>query len=219
MIRLANEKDLDAICRVHSNSFPHSFSTQMHKYQHILGGGNLLSVFYGYYLQDAPELFYVACDEKENIIGFCMGYYMDKATQKQRFFTDNKLRLLRKIMLLLLTGNRQTWKKLLKQIKYKFTNTDSKLVCTKYNNVLNDKRGDLLSVCVLPEFRGMGYAQELIEMFLTAVRNNNRTLCFLHVETKNGRARSYYERNGFEIYRIHGDSITYVKLLNELANK
>lgn len=33
MIRLANKQDLPAICKVHSACFPHSFSTQIHKYQ------------------------------------------------------------------------------------------------------------------------------------------------------------------------------------------
>jgi len=79
---------------------------------------------------------------------------------------------------------------------------------------LNNYRGDLLSVCVLPESRGKGYAQGMMEAYLAVMKANGRKLCLLSVKTCNLRARRYYERNGFEIYRTRGeDGLTYMKLL------
>ena len=45
----------------------------------------MLTSFYLEYMKDNPELFVVADDEERGIVGFCMGYYMDKDDQMQNF--------------------------------------------------------------------------------------------------------------------------------------
>lgn len=213
MIRRAKKEDLDEISIVHSICFPNSFLSVLNN-ENIFGG-NLLSLFYDSYLDDAPELFYVACDDiNKKIIGFCMGYYMDNATQMQRFINDNKIWIILQTLWLLCKGNRLIWKKIFSRLMHKPRLTDWTIVNFEYDHIPNAKRGDLLSVCVLPEYRGEGYAQQLMEVFLDALKQNNRDLCLLSVDAKNSRARKYYERNGFEIYRTRGDEgLTYMKLL------
>jgi len=215
MIRKATLDDLHAITTVHRICFPRSFSSQLSKYQTIIGGGNLLASFYEEYLDDVPELFHVACDEDGRIVGFCMGYYMDNDAQMQRFLHKNRLLIIWKTILLLISANRQAWHKVLSQIKHKPNISDWKIINTKYEHIKNNKRGDLLSVCVLPEYRGKCYAQQLMESFLAAMANSGKEICLLSVDTNNLPARKYYERNGFEVYRTRGcDGLTYVKPLN-----
>jgi len=144
-----------------------------------------------------------------------MGYYMDNATQMQRFLHKNKFSIIWKTILLLLSANRQAWLKVISQIKHKPDVSDWKIVNTKYEHINNNKRGDLLSVCVLPEYRGKGYAQQLMESFLAAMKSSGMEICLLSVDAINTTARRYYERNGFEVYRTRGcDGLTYIKPLN-----
>lgn len=214
MIRQATIKDLPAIAHVHRICFPDSYSSQLSRYKSAIGGGNLLISFYLEYLEDNPELFVVADDEEHGVVGFCMGYYMDKDDQMQNFLCNNRIRVLWKTMLLMLVGNKPTWNKLLARFKHKPSVSDWTIVNDKYEHILNNQRGDLLSVCVLPEFRGKGYAQGMMEKYLAAMKAQGRKLCLLSVKSENLRARRYYERNGFELYRTRGEEgLTYMKLL------
>lgn len=71
-----------------------------------------------------------------------------------------------------------------------------------------------MSICILPEFRGNGMAQELINEYHNILRANGRKVCLLSVETGNGRAIKFYERNGYEIYKnVSTDKRVYAKLL------
>lgn len=165
-------------------------------------------------MNDNPELFVVADDENSGIVGFCMGYYMDKDDQMQNFLHKNRLRILWKTFLLLLIGNKQAWNKILSRLKHKPDISDWTIVNDKYENMKNEERGDLLSVCVLPDCRGKGYAQGMMENYLDAMKKAGRKLCLLSVKKDNERAKRYYERNGFELYRTRGnEGLTYIKLL------
>ena len=74
--------------------------------------------------------------------------------------------------------------------------------------------GDLLSICVLPKWRGAGIANELISDYQDALRKIGRSVCFLTVATVNSRGIHFYEKNGFVPYRALGDvAITYAKRL------
>ena len=154
----------------------------------------------------------MAENEKRDVIGFCMGYYMDNDSQMQDFVKHNKIALLWKSFLLMLAGNKPTWNKMLSYLRHKPSINDWTI--EQYENILNNQRGDLLSVCVVPDERGKGYAQELMDSFLASLQSHGRLLCLLSVRAGNGRARRYYERNGFELYRTRGeDGLTYIKKL------
>ena len=213
MVRLATIDDLPSVAKVHAICFPDSYSTQLSKW-HCFDKKNLLSLFYNEFLIDNPELFVVAEDENNGIVGFCMGYYMDKDDQIQNFMHNNRVKILWKTLLLMFFGNKQTWKKMISRFKHKPVVSDWTIVNYKYEDIGNDKRGDLLSVCVLPEYRGRGISQQLMESYLTVMKEHGRELCLLSVKTANERARHYYERNGFELYRTRGaEGLTYIKKL------
>lgn len=214
MIRQATLNDLPAIARVHRVCFPGSYSSQLSLFKSQIGGSNLLETFYMEYMNDNPELFVVADDENSGIVGFCMGYYMDKDDQMQNFLHKNRLRILWKTFLLLLIGNKQAWNKIISRLKHKPDISDWTIVNDKYESIKNEERGDLLSVCVLPECRGKGYAQGMMNLYLHEMKNAGRKLCLLSVKKDNERAKRYYERNGFELYRTRGNvGLTYMKLL------
>ena len=173
-----------------------------------------MEAFYLEYMKDNPELFVVADDEDKGIVGFCMGYYMDNDCQMQNFLHNNRLCILWKTFLLLLIGNKQAWRRFFSLLKHKPDVSDWTIINYKYENISNSKRGDLLSVCVLPKYRGLGYAQKLMESYLAAMKASGCEICLLSVKTANERARHYYERNGFELYRTRGtEGLTYIKKL------
>lgn len=215
MIRLATKNDLMDICKIHSICFRNSYSSQLFKYQNVIGGGNLLAKFYEEFINDNPELFHVACTDDGSIVGFCMGYYLDNDQQISKFIRNNRRNLIWKTILLLISFNVPTWRKIISRFKVSnHRSSQWRIVNTKFEYICNNKRGDLLSVCVLPEFQGKGYAQRLMDAFLSKMQDIGKELCLLSVETKNLRARKYYERNGFEVYRTRGNSgLTYAKSL------
>lgn len=184
MIRQATINDLPAIARVHRACFPDSYSSQLSLFKNKIGGGNLLEAFYMEYMNDNPELFIVAGDEVSGIVGFCMGYYMDKDDQMQNFLHKNRLRILWKTCLLLLIGNKQAWNKILSRLKHKPDIRDWTIINDKYEYIKNEERGDLLSVCVLPECRGKGYAQDMMNLYLHEMKMAGRKLCLLSVKKR-----------------------------------
>ena len=212
MIRQATIKDLEGIARVHAVCFPESYVTQLSKYKWLCG--NLIPEFYREFMNDNPELFVVAEDDGHKIVGFCMGYYMDKDDQMSNFLHKNRIKVVIKSVLLLLTGNKHAWNKITARIKHKPSVEDWRIVNNKYEHITNAERGDLLSVCVLPNYRGKRYAQEMMEFYLNQMKDGGRKLCLLSVRQDNSRAIKYYERNGFELYRTRGtEGYTFMKLL------
>lgn len=212
MIRQATTKDLDGIANVHAVCFPESYVTQLSKHKWLCG--SLLPEFYREFMNDNPELFVVAEDENKVIVGFCMGYYMDKDDQMSNFLHKNRIKVAIKSVLLLLTGNKHAWNKITARIKHKSTVEDWTIVNDKYEHITNSDRGDLLSVCVLPDCRGKRYAQEMMDLYLKQMKDAGRKLCLLSVRQDNARAIKYYERNGFELYRTRGtEGYTFMKLL------
>lgn len=212
MIRLAREQDIKIVSKVHEICFPDSYLTQLSKNKWL--GGDILPIFYRTFLYDSPELFVVADDEEKGIVGFCMGYYMDRGGQMSRFLKKNIIIICLKTVYLLLTGNKQTWRKILARLKHKPSNNDWTIVNERYENYGSDQRGDLLSVCVLPDYRGKHYAQEMMDLFLKSMKEHGRKICLLSVNQDNARAIHYYERNGFILYRTRGNvGYTFIKLL------
>lgn len=175
-------------------------------------GGGLQGRFFEEFLNDCPELF-LAVEVDSKIVGYCMGYYMDKDDQMKNFIKKNRWSLLLKTIFLMLIGNKPTWKKMLSKFD-KSSKEQWEIVNTSYEHILNNERGDLLSICILPEFRGEGVSGRLMDAFLDAMKSKGKKLCLLSVLSNNDRAINYYEKNGFILYRTRGEiGRTYMKLL------
>ena len=200
MVRQATSEDLKQVAAVHKTCFPESFSTAL--------GEKLLVKFYAEYLQSVPELFLVA-EEEGKICGFCMGYYCEENPYMKRFFKHNLFAAGLRIAGQLLIGNKAAWRK--------FTSTFSKKAEFKplgeeYKTGVQD--GDLLSICVLPDTRGSGAAQELISAYEAVLKEHGRKNCILTVAVDNPRAIRFYERNGYVPFReAEGVARSYFKAL------
>lgn len=192
--RNASLKDMEQVSVVHEQCFPDYFLT--------LFGTDLLSKYYAEFLNE-NDLFIVAC-EGEEIIGFCMGYY-GNSTARERFEINNKMAIIRKLLILCLSLNKLAIKK-----------------C--FNRLINRKSADkkfipdvdLLSICVLPDYRGTGVSKEMVELFERRCLNSGHKIsnCTLSVISNNTRARNFYEGIGYQILEEKDNEIKYIKYFN-----
>ena len=179
VIRQATAEDLKEVSEVHIKCFPNSFSTHLGRAR----GGALQQKFYQEYYNDIPELFLLAEDDssdQRNIIGFCMGYYLDKNDYMKRYVKNNLFPIALRTALLLLSGNKPAWAKL----KSRFSKSGGFSVVNRDISFVNEEAGDLLSICVLPEYRGSGAAQQLIEQYQKVLIDNKKKICLLFRDTK-----------------------------------
>jgi len=63
------------------------------------------------------------------------------------------------------------------------------------------KKGHIISVAVLPEFRQMGIGYSLVEDVLSALAAMHADECYLEVRMNNDPAIKLYRRMGFEVIR------------------
>ena len=103
MVRMATQNDLNDIVNVHRVCFPKSFTTVM--------GKRLLYRYYAEFMGKNPELFLVLQTARENIDGFCMGYYGEDSGLTKSFIKKNRLRFALRVLWLLVIGNRAAWKR------------------------------------------------------------------------------------------------------------
>lgn len=83
------------------------------------------------------------------------------------------------------------------------------------------RKGHIISVAVMPDFRNMGIGHSLVEQALSALSAHNADECYLEVRTNNLAAINLYKRMSFEItrtiphYYFDGfDAYVMTKLLN-----
>lgn len=200
MVRQATLQDLKQIASIHRKCFPNSFSTKL----------GYLEKFYSVYMNEAPELFLVGGDNN-TIEGFCMGYYLEKNGFMKKFLKQNMMPLSFKMLKLLLVGDLVAWRK----IKSIFKRGESFQVINEiYSDIPPTEIGDLLSICVIPEARGNGLANELMLKYLNILECKNRKVCYLTVDVENERAINFYLKHSFEPYKeIPNQCRTYARYI------
>ena len=210
IIRQAKVADISLIAKTHSICFSHGFTSSLHKLNYKCFGGDLAAALYLEYLKDFPELFIVA-EANGIIVGFCMGYCLNKRNQLSLFLKHNVQRLLLKVPVLLLMGDNSTWKKVYQII----TNTGEKeeVINPLPENIDQSEISDILSICVLPEYRGLNIASRLVNEFVQTSKEKQCKACLLTVEDNNLRAISFYNKMGFEVYSIKIGKTGYKKML------
>lgn len=63
------------------------------------------------------------------------------------------------------------------------------------------KKGHIVSIAVLPEFRRCGIAEKLIDQAMRGMVEYGATECYLEVRTTNDAAVGLYKKSGFETIR------------------
>lgn len=199
-IRGATIDDLNRIAATHTECFPGSFSTAL--------GTSLLRKFYLQYLKN---LFLVAANG-DSIVGFCMGYLCDRGNCNRYFIKRNFIHIGFRYISLLIEGNKRAWERL--KLSRRSQASNIQVLNSSLQNTPSSECGDLLSICVLPEYRGSETANELMCNYQKALKKVGRSVCFLTVAVENSRAIRFYEKNGFVPSRALGNiAITYAKRL------
>jgi len=210
VIRQAKESDMGLITKTHSLCFSHGFTSSLHKLNYNCFGGDLAAAYYLEYFYDSPELFIVA-ENDGTIVGFCMGYYLNKKGQLSRFLKRNAKRLLLKVPVLLLLGDKSTWKKLYQMITG--YHEKEEIISPLSDTITNGEISDILSICVLQEFRGLNIASKLVEEFAKTSKEHHCKACLLTVEEDNLRAINFYKRMGFVVYSNKENKKGYKRML------
>lgn len=191
IIRQASSDDFSAIVKVHIECFPDSFSTSLARQS------DLLRKYYLEFYAQSPELFIVAEDEAQRIIGFCMGYYCENGSQinadfKRKNFTTISFTMMKLLLLL----DKAAWSKVISLIRAISRKLFRRAGSSKTQRI--KVSGDLLSICVVEEFRGSGTAQRLITAFEKVLAENGRKYCLLSAKRDNARGIHFYRKMGYQ---------------------
>ena len=175
LIRIAKSLDLKQIADVHIQCFKGTFIASFGHY--------LVTKYYEEFFNEAP--LFVVAEEENKIVGFCMGY---KSGSKARsiFIRKNRLRLIIKMLSLCLSLNRMAISKCFNMIKPK------RKVSTSCFKVVVD--ADLLSICVLDNYKGKGLAKKLIADFEQLLVDNDLYDYTLSVYKTNGRGLLKFQK-------------------------
>lgn len=63
------------------------------------------------------------------------------------------------------------------------------------------KKGHIISVAVMPDFRNLGIGYSLVEEAISALRQHSTDECYLEVRINNTAAINLYKKMGFEVTR------------------
>lgn len=190
----ATKIDLNGIVRLHMACFKGSFIT--------FWGENLIAKYYQKFLEEGGP-FVLAYDD-DKLVAFCMGYYCG-SNARNAFLQENKLRLALRMMVLCLSFNKLVLKKCWNFLFGAKENTD------KSPKVRAE--ADLLSVCVLNEYRGQGVSVELVNQFENRVVAAGKKNFTLAVYKDNERAIAFYKKIGCTIVGEDGAEYKMYKAL------
>lgn len=184
--RVATSKDMKNIVEVHKKCFPNSFSSLL--------PSHLLAAYYEEYL-NKDGMFVVAEDKDGLLIGFCMGYKVGTTAQSD-FLEKNKIQLFKVIIRQLLKFNILAIKSCTKFIQSKIV----VFIRSKFGtaNVLQSTaaQGELLSICVVDEWKGSSCAYQMLKHFEQILIEHSIKNYDLYVRFNNDRAIHFYEKCG-----------------------
>lgn len=195
--RIAKETDMPEIATVHQRCFPGYFISSL--------GESLIAAYYVEFLKE-ESLFWIALDD-DKVIGFCMGYLRGKSAARDQFIKNNRYALMKRISILLLSFDKLTIKKCMNFVAGKFKKTKIEFV--------SPAKGDLLSIGVLPEYRGKGVSKQLVMSFEESLRLVGANDYLLSVYTSNSGAIHFYEKCGMKkVYQTETETKYYKELEN-----
>lgn len=200
-VRNAVKEDLVGVTKVQSFCFPNSFYVKLGKIHK-----DSLLLFNKCFLDKYSDLFYVAVNENNKVIGFVFGYEHDKKRIIRSYYKA----------LLLSVPNPKILFFFICQILALIKNRLCSLVKNEKNNIeivednidisVMNKRTHLFYIAVLPEARGIGVAQKLLNSFWDASIKRAKPVTMLCVAKTNMRAFSFYKKNGYTIYAKLGNN-------------
>ena len=194
--RTANQEDTKEIAKTHIKCFENYFISSL--------GNSLVEKYYLEFIKE-NDLFIVAVDDNR-IIGFCMGYIIDETKARSNFLHNNFGALFIKVFGQCIRLNRRTIKKVFGLVSNKF-------VKKKSINKIEKHGGDLLSICVLKEYRGQGISTELVEQFERKLIEKGQKEYWLGVYKTNVNAIKFYDKMGLKIETEDEDEYKFHKII------
>lgn len=199
---IATEQDAQDIATIHSKCFPDYFLTKLDG-----GKGKVLGKLYESSVGEDRIL--IVAKEKDNIIGFVMGFILPNNNPREILVKKHFWLLVRRMLVLLLKFNKMAWNRVGREIKRLFSKKQS------YSpQVESMKKACLLSIGVLPEYRGKGVSVELIRMFEQACRDAGVEYYGLSALKENDRGNAFYRKMGLLLKSQDDKECHYYKLLD-----
>jgi ribosomal protein S18 acetylase RimI-like enzyme len=188
-IKKATEEDLSSITEAHIKVFNDYFLTSL--------GSSMVNKYYKEYLSSNNTVFYIATKDK-SIVGFVLGT-LDLDDTMSRFYRKNFNSILKKIIKELLKGNKNMARgvnerlSVIKDVIFAFQKKEAKDTKT----VLKVR---LMSIGILPEYRGTNVASDLVKMFDKELLTRGKKSYCLAFKKDNYRAKAFYTKMGFKNY-------------------
>lgn len=181
-IRLATERDLEGVARVHKMAFEGQFLSEL--------GIRFLRAYYGQIL-DYEGGFILVADADKAIVGYVAGFV--KAPEYYARLRQQKLRLGMAIMPALLRRPRVI-RRILASLRHTADAApeDTAEAC------------ELSPIAVTATCSGHGVGQELTRQFLEQARARDASFVYLTTEADdNERVNRFYQKLGFTLYRTY----------------
>lgn len=190
---------VQGMAQCHAKSFPGRFMTEM--------GYHWLNALYGFFIKHRGGICRVAVDADGKIVGLAVGgnpnirdEFLSSALFRYPhliFWKFLSKRLVRRVLLQELAG----------KLRRKRAIAHSGNTKTPSAGI---RSGNLLSICVLPDFKGTGVAGKIIESFQLACKAEGYERLTLSVLKQNSRAVAFYKKHGWCQDGISGESIRFV---------
>ena len=201
--RNATLNDMDEVATVHVRTQPEYFTTTL--------GTDLLSKFYTEFLTE-DSLFVVAIDDEKNkIVGFCMGNYYGSKAEK-RWEEKYRKEIIERLLLKCIQLNRLAISRVLRRVKSTFIKRKNKKTDVYFSH--------LLSLGVLSEYRGRHIASTLIDRFeYQCLHGSPRivipgiTSCTIGAYKWNTAGCGLYSYKGYTVYDEEKEKVKYTKNL------
>lgn len=195
----AQEVHIPGMAQCHIKSFPGSFMTEM--------GYHWLCALYLFFIKHPGSVCRVALDSDDKVIGLAAG---GDQNIRQEFLSSALFRYPHLILWKFLS-KRLVRRVLLQELAAKLRR---KRTANHSGNIIapNDgiRSGNLLSICVLPDYEGTGVAGRLLEVFQHACKAEGYERLALSVDKENSRAVAFYKKHGWRQSGISGESVRFV---------
>ena len=196
----AQQSDIAKVVDAHLACFKDSFSSSL--------GKKILSNYYESYLKHSSDLFLIAkVDEK--IVGFVVGYCCENKQAFAEFKKKNLIRIILRVICRLLIFDKRVYRKIFRKTG------ETTVLLPSYCSIEKNKMGDLLSICVLPEYRKNNIASNLESEFNKSLLTLNRKYCVLSCLVSNDVGNRFYKKLGYMVYRKNKLNNYYIRELSK----
>ncbi|MGB2865079.1 MAG: GNAT family N-acetyltransferase [Sedimentisphaerales bacterium] len=191
----AQQAHVPGMAQCHAKSFPGRFMAEM--------GYHWLCALYRFFIKHRGSICRIAVDAEGNIVGLAVGgnpHIRDEFLSSALFRYPHLIfwkflskRLVRRVLLQELAGK-------LRRKRAAAHSGDTK------SPSAGIRSGNLLSICVLPDYKGTGIAGKLIESFQLACAAEGYERLTLSVLSDNSRAVAFYKKQGWHRSGKSGES-------------